>query len=70
MAIKPTGEAVQVADVVTPPPAEVVVASTVTEPAAPEELPKTASPFPLIGLFGLLALGGALALRAVESRIQ
>jgi hypothetical protein len=50
----------------TPPPAQTEVA----EQTLPVELPKTASPFPLIGLFGLLALGGALALRAVESRIQ
>jgi hypothetical protein len=67
MAIQPTGEEVQLAQVVTPPPVE--VAAIVAEPG-PEELPKTASPFPLIGLFGLLALGGALALRAVESRLQ
>jgi hypothetical protein len=69
MAIKPTGEAVQVAEVVTPPPAEVVVASTVTEPALPEELPKTASPFPLIGLFGLLALSAAFAVHVVAKRV-
>lgn len=62
MAVKPTGDAVQVAEVVTPPPAQAEVAETT--------LPKTASPFPLIGLFGLLALGGAFALRAVRSRVQ
>ena len=66
MAVRPTGDEVQVAEVVTPPPAQTEVA----EQTLPEELPKTASPFPLIGLFGLLALGGALALRAVESHIQ
>ena len=65
MAIQPTGEAVRVAEVVTPPPAE--VASTVAE--QPEELPKTASPFPLIGLFGLLALSAALAIHVVAKRV-
>src|SRR5579864_1312428 len=40
MAIKPTGEEVQIAEVVTPPPTQVEAAAT---PA-----PKTASPFPLI----------------------
>jgi hypothetical protein len=65
MAIQPTGEAVQVAEVVTPPPAE--VASTVAE--QPEELPKTASPFPLIGLFGLLALSAALAIHVIAKRV-
>jgi hypothetical protein len=70
MAIKPTGEQVQVAEVVTPPPAEVAVASTVTEPALPETLPKTASPFPLVGLFGLLALSVAFALHFVARRVS
>jgi hypothetical protein len=65
MAIKPTGEEVQLAQVVTPPPAQAEVA----EQTLPETLPKTASPLPLIGLFGLLALGGALALRLVSERV-
>ena len=62
MAVKPTGEEVQLAEVVTPPRE---VAATVAQ----QTLPKTASPFPLIGLFGLLALGGAFTLRAVASRV-
>src|SRR5580704_9604721 len=53
MAIKPTGEDVEVAQVVTPPPAQEEVAAQ-TMPELPAELPKTASPMPLIGLFGLL----------------
>ena len=65
MAIQPTGEEVQLAQVVTPPPAE--VAAIVAEPV-PAELPKTASPFPLIGLFGLLALSAALAIHVVAKR--
>src|ERR1700730_16921314 len=65
MAIKPTGEEVQVTEAVTPPPAEVLVAENRT-PVAEQTLPKTASPLPLIGRFGLLALGGALALRVVR----
>src|ERR1051326_8205253 len=66
MAIKPTGEEVQLAEVVTPPPAqpEAVVASV------PEKtLPATASPLPLIALLGLLALGGAWTLRLVQNRV-
>jgi hypothetical protein len=47
MAIKPTGEEVQLAKL-------------------ERALPATASRLPLIALFGLLALGGAMALRAVE----
>jgi len=61
MAVQPTGETVQLAQVVTPPPAEVA--------AQPEELPKTASPFPLIGLFGLLALSAALAIHAIAKHV-
>jgi len=66
MAIKPTGEEVAVAEVVTPPPAEVAQ----TTPELPAALPKTASPMPLIGLLGLLSLGGAFAVRAVASRLR
>ena len=65
MAIKPTGEDVAVAEVVTAPPAQAEVAE-----AMPETLPKTASPVPLIGLLGLLSLGGAFTLRAVASRLR
>ena len=62
MAVKPTGDEVQVAEVVTRPPAQVEVAENT--------LPKTASPLPLIGLFGLLSLGAAFTLRAVASRVR
>lgn len=71
MAIKPTGEEVQLAEVVTPPPVETEVAAT-TAPAeiAQRTLPETASPLPLIAMCGLLALGGAFAIRAVERRVR
>jgi hypothetical protein len=69
MAIKPTGEEVQVAEVVTAPPAEVLVAEN-KAPIAELRLPKTASPLPLIGLFGLLALGAALSLRFARARTR
>jgi hypothetical protein len=70
IAVKPTGEEVAVAEVVTPPPAEPEVVA-MAAPAAPAEtaLPETASPLPLIALLGLLALGGALALRVAERRV-
>jgi hypothetical protein len=59
MAFQSTGTEVPLAEVVTPPPpAETQAAAT--------ELPKTASTLPLIALFGFLALGGALILRAVK----
>jgi hypothetical protein len=63
MAIKPTGEEVQLAEVVTAPPAATEVAA-VTE----KTLPATASPLPLIALLGFLALGAALALRLAQKR--
>ncbi len=73
MAIKPTGEEVEVADVVTPPPAQEMAAEK-AEPiavaAASKELPKTASPLGLIALLGLLALGAAWTLRLVQLRVM
>jgi hypothetical protein len=61
MAIKPTGEEVQLADAVTPPPA----------PTEPEQaLPHTASPLPLIGLLGLLSLAAAFAIHVTAKRLS
>jgi len=60
IAIRPTGEQVQIAEVVTPPPPAELVAAA--------KLPTTASSLPLMTLLGFLALGGAFALRAVEKR--
>ena len=70
MAIKPTGEEVELAQVVTPPPAQEPVAVK-AEPAqvAAVQLPKTGSELPLIELLGLLALGGAWTLRLVQKRL-
>jgi len=64
-AVEPSGREVEIAQAVTPPPAaETLVAQSTPERA----LPKSASPLPLIALFGLLALGGALTIRLVETR--
>jgi len=68
MAIRPTGEEVEIAAVVTPPPA-----AELKPDVAPVEvaaaLPKTASPLPLIALLGLLALGGAWTLGLAQKRV-
>ncbi len=61
MAIQPTGEQVQLAQVVTPPPA--------AEPQVTRELPATSSRLPSIALFGLMALCTAFALRLAQKRI-
>jgi len=67
-AIQPTGEVVEVAAVVTPPPAVELKPDTApTEIAA--ALPKTASLLPLIAMLGLLALGLGLAFRMVQKRV-
>jgi hypothetical protein len=66
VAVKPTGEEVQVAEVVEPPP-EVAAAKPV-EVAAAQSLPKTASTLPLVGLIGLLSLGAGLTLWAFSKR--
>jgi hypothetical protein len=60
LAVKPTGEEVPLAEVVTPPPA-------LAEPGT--ALPHTASPLPLVGLVGLLALGAALAANVAGKRL-
>jgi len=67
MAVKPTGEEVQLAEVVTTPPAlnELAMAS----PSA-KKLPATASTLPLFMLLGMMALGAAAAMRAVANRIS
>ena len=67
MAIQPSGEEVQLAQVVTPPPADPVVAPPVLE--AQNRLPATGSSMPLIALCGLLALGGALTMRSAAKRV-
>jgi len=63
MAIEPNGAEVQLAEVVTPPPAR-------TEVAMAPALPGTASTLPLIGLLALMALSGVFAIGAVAKRIQ
>jgi hypothetical protein len=64
MAIQPTGDVVEIAQVVTPPPAEQLVAQN----DAPAALPATGSSLPLVALFGMLALAGALSLGLIQKR--
>jgi hypothetical protein len=66
-AVAPTGESVELATVVEPPPAEPAAAAPVMVAAA-DPLPKTASPLPLIALFGLLTIGAGFALSAFSKR--
>ncbi len=73
MAVQPTGEEVQLAQVVTPPPATETLVASAQEPAAMASapaLPKTASNLPLNVLLGMVALGGAVAARAAAKRLQ
>jgi hypothetical protein len=71
MAVKPTGEVVEVAEVIqtTAPETSAPAASPVAAQQAPT-LPATASSFPLLALFGFLALGGAIALRSAANRAR
>ena len=66
MAIQPTGEVVEVAQVVTPP--SVALLAQNDPPPAAEALPATASSLPLVALFGMLALLGALTLGLIQKR--
>jgi hypothetical protein len=62
---------VQLAEVVTPPPAETQVAEAAPAPVEiPASLPHTASPFPLIGLVGLISLSLAFVFRAGIKRLH
>jgi hypothetical protein len=65
-AVKPTGEEVEVAQVVTPPPAQ--QKETADAKGSMEQLPQTASLLPLLGLIGLLSLGAGLALMGISKR--
>ncbi len=76
VAVRPTGETVELAQVVqSAPPAAVVEAPAPAPPPAVAQvevaettLPSTASTLPMIALFGLLALGGALTVRSMNKR--
>jgi len=69
-AMRPTGEDVEIAAVVTPPPALELKPEPAPAPVTAAVLPATSSWLPLIALFGLLALGGAWALRSVQKHLQ
>ena len=62
----PSGEELELAQVVKPPPAAEMQVASVPEAAS---LPQTVSSVPLIGLLGLVALGGFVSLRLLENRI-
>jgi hypothetical protein len=67
--IEPAGEEVTVAELpVAEAPAQPVLVAEAEVPAVAEELPRTATPLPLIGLAGLLAAGAAGALRLIRRK--
>ena len=71
IAVQPTGEELEIAQVIqSPPPAEIAVAQAAPAPEPlPAELPQTASELPLIGLIGLglLAVGVFLYRRNISA---
>jgi hypothetical protein len=64
-AVAPTGDPVELAQVVEAPPAAAAEPTTL---AAADPLPATASPLPLIALLGLLTIGAGFALSAFSKR--
>jgi hypothetical protein len=72
VAIKPTGEAVEIAQVIqtTPPPAVAAEPAQAPVLVAENRLPATASSLPLILLCGLFALGSAFGVRAVRKAVR
>ncbi len=70
VAVRPTGEEVEVAQVVqSEPPARAAAAPAQTT-VAENKLPTTASSLPLLMMCGLLALGCAFGVRSIRQRIQ
>jgi hypothetical protein len=67
-AVAPTGEPVELAQVVDAPPAAAADPEPVAQAAPAEALPKTASPLPLIAMIGLLAIGAGFAISAFSKR--
>jgi hypothetical protein len=65
-AVKPTGEEVAISEVVEAPPAQ--TADAVRTPEVDRALPHTASPLPLVGLIGILALATAGILWVIPQR--
>jgi hypothetical protein len=63
VAVRPTGEVVEVAQVVQTVPTVVVAAAPVADAALPATLPATASNLPLVALCGFLTLGCAFAIK-------
>jgi hypothetical protein len=70
MAIRPAGEEVQLAQVVTPPPAQAEAAVTASSGSPATTLPSTASEMPLIGMLGFVALGAFAAVRKATARLK
>jgi len=67
-AVKPSGELIPVTEVVEFPPARMEPANAATTFDSTKSLPHTASPMPLLGLIGLLALATGIALSLVLKR--
>jgi hypothetical protein len=72
-AVEPTGEEVEIAKVIVPPPpaqtnSDQRIASTDTRTRS-NRLPQTASPLPLVGLIGFLSLGLGFALWFTQKRL-
>src|SRR5579862_3145013 len=68
IAVRPTGEVVEIAQVIQPEAPAAVAAEPAPVQLAENKLPETASYLPLIALCGLLALGGALTIGFVTKR--
>ena len=64
-AVKPTGDEVAITEVIELPP---VQTASAMKPEVTKQLPKTASPLPLVGLIGLLSLGTSFVLSVIRKR--
>jgi hypothetical protein len=62
-AVKPTGEVVEMTEVVEPPPVQTAAVQST------ERLPQTAGPLPLLGLIGLLSIAAGFGLSVISKRL-
>lgn len=70
MAVTPAGEEVQLAQVVTPPPAAEMQEAPILAHADTATFPETATSLGMMALIGLVALAGAFALRSTAGSVR
>lgn len=66
-AVRPSGEVVAMAEVVEPPPVQTAALQSTD---LGQDLPRTASPIPLLGLIGFVSIAAGLGLASIRKRLN